>query len=489
MSKNLGRRHLLQMLGAGAFAAGCGSNASPTSQQPPEETPPQGMPGPQPTAGPIPAPTTPPDPEREATPAEMLAEIETIVVVMMENRSFDHYLGSLKRDAAYASASKVDGLTGNESNLAPNGAPVQVFNLTDFTVADPPHGWDASHAQYNGGKNDGFVKAHAGADQNDVMGYHDRAQLPFYYWLADNFTVCDRWFSSVMGPTWPNRFYLHAGTSKGKKDNTPFLVGAPDTLWDKLKAAGKSFKNYYAGAVAFYTGGFVGKLGSLNPTVPMSQFFADAKDGRLPNFSIIDPDFQANDDHPAHDIRLGQVFLHSIYQAMAESPQWQKSLLVITYDEHGGFFDHVPPPGATDDQAEFSTYGFRVPTIVVGPSVRKGYVCNTVFDHTSVGATLVKRFGIAPTSARMGAANDLSSVLDPKLYKKPRSAPPGAPTPQAMSMQEILAKVGTNSQEELSRMIADGRIPARYVDPRPHAERMLSWLSHAERLGALEIVR
>jgi phospholipase C len=474
------------MFGAGAFVAGCGDSAglpAPVASDPPASA--GGDPGPAPVAPANP----PPPPAEQATPQQLLADIDTIVVVMMENRSFDHYLGSLKKDASYPNAGKVAGLDGTEQNPDPQGNPVSVFNLTDFTVADPPHGWDPCHAQFNGGKNDGFVKAHAGADQNDVMGYHVRAQLPFYYWLADNYTVCDRWFASVMGPTWPNRFYLHCGTSKGKKDNTPFLIGAPDTLWEKLRAGGQSFKNYYAGAVAWFTGALVGKLTTINPTAPISQFFDDAKNGRLPNFSIIDPDFQANDDHPAHDVRLGQVFLHSIYQALAQSPQWPRCLLVVTYDEHGGFFDHVPPPAADDDVTEFKNFGFRVPTIIAGPTVRRGYVSSTVFDHTSVGATLMRRFGLPSLSARMAAANDLSSVLDPKLYRAPAPAPGGAPTPQAMSAREILARVGPNSQEELERMIADGRIPKGLVDTRPHAERMLSWLGHAERLGALRIVR
>src|SRR5262245_39893791 len=209
----LTRRRALQLFGAAGTLAGCGSNGdgspagAPVGQEP---STPYGEPGPG---------ASQPDPGNpgDATPAKMLAEIETIVVVMMENRSFDHYLGSLKRDPKYAAAGSVDGLTGAENNPAPNGTPISIFNLQNFTVADPPHGWDAAHAQFNAGKNDGVVKAHAGATQNEVMGFHDRAQLPFLYWLADNYTVCDRWFSSVLGPTWPNRFYLHAGTSKGKK--------------------------------------------------------------------------------------------------------------------------------------------------------------------------------------------------------------------------------------------------------------------------------
>src|SRR5688572_27269518 len=134
------------------------------------------------------------------TPEELLAPIQTIVVLMMENRSFDHYLGALRLLEGHDS----EGLDGTESNPAPDGSDVGVFNLLDFTPADPPHGWDECHAQFNNGANDGFVIAHEGPDQNDVMGYHIREQLPITYALADASAICDHWYASVMGPTWPN---------------------------------------------------------------------------------------------------------------------------------------------------------------------------------------------------------------------------------------------------------------------------------------------
>lgn len=161
---------------------------------------------------------------------------------MMENRSFDHFLGALKTDPTYPGKANVEGLTGAETNPAPDGTPVKVFKMSNFTPKDPPHGWDASRVQFNGGKNDGFVRAHAGETQHEAMGYHDRSQIPFYYWLADNFAICDRWFASVMGPTSPNRFYLNAATSKGKKDNKPIWIGVPPTIWDRLEAKGLTFK-------------------------------------------------------------------------------------------------------------------------------------------------------------------------------------------------------------------------------------------------------
>src|SRR5262249_16901754 len=153
--------------------------------------------------------------------------------------------------AMYSQRAKVEGLTGSESNPAPDMTDVKVFRLENFTPADPPHDWNSCHSQFDMGKNDGFVKAHAGSSQNDVIGYHDRSQIPFYYWLADNFTVCDHWHASVMGPTWPNRYYMHSASSAGAKSNSA-PSPLPDTIWERLEAKGVTYKNYYAGIGGFY---------------------------------------------------------------------------------------------------------------------------------------------------------------------------------------------------------------------------------------------
>jgi phospholipase C len=420
------------------------------------------------------------------TPEQLLSTIDTIVVLMMENRSFDHFFGALKSDAAYAQRDVVDGLRGDESNLNAAGQPVTVFKMDNFTPEDPPHSWDECHRQWNGGANDGFVTEHAGASENEAMGYHDRSQIPFYYWLADNYTVCDRWFCSLLGPTWPNRYYLHAASSGGRKDNTPG-GGPAANIWQRLEDQNQTFKNYYDGAVAWYFGGFIGQLFTLNPTAGIAQFFSDAQAGTLPAFSIIDPDFQANDDHPSHDIMRGQAFVASVYKALAESPQWERCLFVITYDEHGGFYDHVPPPAAEDDLPEFAQLGFRVPAIVVGPTVKRGHVNSTVLEHSSVPATLGTRFGIASLGKRMDSSNDLSSCIDPALYQNP--APPAADPPAVMMNihRALEVGVGQSSQPELDKLVASGAIPDHLVDKRTPEERIRAWLAHGQRLGAVKL--
>ncbi len=483
-SNDVTRRGALLGLGASLGLAACGGSdeavvAEPVA--PPAITPPASTAPPAPT----PPPAIPP-PAPALTPQQLLAGIDHIVVLMMENRSFDHFLGALKTDAGYASKAAVEGLKGTESNLAPDGTPVPVFKLDNFTPEDPPHGWGAMHAQYNGGKNDGFVTAHAGEHQAEVMGFHDRSQIPLYYWFADNFAICDQWFASVLGPTWPNRFYLHATTARGQQENRPFLFGAPDTIWDRLRDQKLSYKNYAAGVTTWYAGGFVGKLLSHNPSAAIGEFFEGAKKGTLPSFSLIDPDYQASDDHPAHNILRGQAFVASIYKALAESPAWERTLLVITYDECGGFFDHVPPPVAVDDDPDFARQGFRVPAIVIGPTVKKGYVCKTQLEHSSVAATLRTRFGIASLSKRMDAASDISDCIDPAKVKAPAKPPAGMPM-VAMSMNTALYDgVGVHSSPLLERLVAEGTSPA--VDRRPHQERIGSWLEHAVRLGAVRIL-
>ncbi|HEY8376088.1 MAG TPA: alkaline phosphatase family protein [Nannocystis sp.] len=394
----------------------------------------------------------------DLAPEELLAPIEHIVVLMMENRSFDHYFGARKLVEGLA----VDGLTGTESNPSVSLGDITVFKMDEFQPKDPPHGWDECHNQFNLGENNGFAfeneKKNPGYTEQ-VMGYHVREQIPVLYALADNFALCERWFASVMGPTWPNRYYLNACTSNGGKTNfpDPFIT----TLWHRCDDAGISSKIYFtdvpwvAGAFPFVPtvwnklsddGGF--DLNTLTNPNDLERFFEDAAAGTLPNFVCIDPGFTSNDDHPDHDITLGQILIGSIYKALAESPLWSKTLFIITYDEHGGFYDHVPPPKTVDALEEFKQLGFRVPSLVIGPHVRKGCVVSTLFEHCSVGATLMRRFGLQPLNERMATANDVSSCINPAYLDNPQPPPP-VPLVD-VSVGEITARVGrSTSQKEL----------------------------------------
>lgn len=413
------------------------------------------------------------------TPEELLAPIDTFVILMMENRSFDHCLGSLR----LLEGRDVIGLAGTEKNPAPNGTFVDVFKLEDFTPADPPHDWDACHNQFNGGKNDGFVLAHAGNNQADVMGYHVREQLPITYALADAHAVCDHWFASVMGPTWPNRFFLHGATSKGQKSNLP--VFGFKSIFDVLDDAGISHRVYYHD-VAWCSGAYF-KTSGLSG---IENFFKDAENGTLPNVVFIDPHFLgqgANDDHPDHDVRLGQALIASVYAALGKSPQWKRCMFILTYDEHGGFFDHVVPPTTDDDDADFKQLGFRVPGIVAGPFVKTGCTVTTEFEHVSILRTLARRFGLPSLNTRMSTANDLSSCIQPAYFDAPRSAValPAVPVPfkQIAQRPEVTA-----THPEMRAALDQGLIP-------PHLDRRAEGLAitkrvleEGERLGVVTIL-
>ncbi|MDP2315153.1 MAG: alkaline phosphatase family protein [Pseudomonadota bacterium] len=368
---------------------------------------------------------TGPKDDTGAAVAPEAATIDTIVVVMMENRSFDHYLGSLRLAEG---RDDVDGLDATMSNPGSAGDEYPVAPATVDCVADPAHGWGDSHSQFNDGANDGFVREYEdradAAVLAEVMGYQTRATLPIHYALADSFTVCDRWFCSVMGPTWPNRFYGHAATSDGQKNNDLPSGGAFTfpTVWTKLDEAGVAWRYYYTDVP--YIGLFANHFRD-DTSGFIEDFLQDAERGTLPAVVWIDPGFTYNDDHPPHHPGLGQEFIAMVYEALARSPQWGRCLLVITYDEHGGFYDHVAPPTTADDLAAdgFDQMGFRVPTLLIGPYVRPG-VEHTTFDHTSWIKYVCERHGIDPWNARLRAANSIGVALDTDRMARAEAAAP-----------------------------------------------------------------
>jgi phospholipase C len=418
-------------------------------------------------------------PPGDASAERALAAIDHVVVLCMENRSFDHVLGSLR----FLEGRPVDGLKGTEANPNARGEAVSVYLLEDFTPRDPPHTWSASHAQWNGGLNDGFVKEHEGDAEAQVMGYHTRAQLPATYALADGGALCDRWFSSVLGPTWPNRYYLHGATSGGQKTNLP-AIGFR-SVFSALDDAGVSHKNYYHD-IAWASGGY-GKTSGLSK---IEEFFADAALGTLPAYSLIDPRFfgrGANDDHPDHDVMLGQALIASVVAALAQSPLWSRSLFVLTYDEHGGFHDHVPPPTTVDSRRDFAQLGFRVPAVVAGPYVRAGCVVSEVLEHTSVISTLTRRFGLEPLNARVEATRDLSVCLDGAKVGWPRPAPvlPSVPVSRRALLSRPEPKI---YHPELWELAERGAIPHGLDRRHEGLDLTFRVLACGERLGAVTLL-
>jgi phospholipase C len=299
-----------------APARDAGSDNSPTDAAQPDAAAPD-------TAPPdrTPADTAAPDtePQSKLTPDELLAGIDTFVVLCMENRSFDHVLGARR----LLEERPVEGLRAEMHNPDRDGRPVLIHRLNGFSHVDPPHDWDPVHGQWNEGAMDGFVRIHPGPDAAQVMGYYTREEQPVTWALADAFVTCDHWFSSVLGPTWPNRFYLHGATALGVQTNAPAL-GLP-TVFGRLEEVGKTHRNYFCD-IAWATGGYL----RLANNAGIERFFADARNGELPNVAFVDPQFfgaGANDDHPDHDVRLGQAFIAAVYAALRSSPQWNLGAL------------------------------------------------------------------------------------------------------------------------------------------------------------------
>jgi phospholipase C len=332
--------------------------------------------------------------------------IDHIVVVMMENRSFDHYLGWLPG---------ADGRQQGLSYLDRDGVRHATHRLTTYTgcgFADPDHSYEGGRVEVNGGACDGWLWA--GSNDEFCIGYYTDADLAFYGRAARDWTVCDRYFAAVMAETYPNRFFQHAAQTD-RLHNSPDLATMP-TIWDRLAEHGVS-RRYYFSDVPF-TAMWGTRLLDVSGT--FAEFLAAAATGNLPAVSFVDPRFLdeeaglSGDDHPHSDIRVGQHFLNTVYQAVVDGPNWAGTVLVINYDEWGGFFDHVAPATAPDPRPELDTglRGFRTPCLVISPLARRGAVAHGTYDHASVLQMIEWRHGLEPLTVRDAAARNLAEVLD-----------------------------------------------------------------------------
>jgi len=405
-----------------------------------------------------------------------LAKIDHVVVLMQENRSFDHLLGYLSHPdhglpilESTPGRDVPEGLRGGESNPRIPGRPVIIqpygtgsvnIGLNSFIHAtgvpfSPHHEHEHVVEQINDGAMDGFVNDFVSrfpsADPQFAMSFYTGAHLPVFDALGGRFAICDRWFCSHPGPTQPNRFCTLSG-------HTPVLDNFPisdpiygylrmPTMFELLTEAGVDW-GYYEGDIGFLRMYDRYRLDGKHLR-PLAQFFKDAALGQLPRVAFVDPNFAdvppaatANDDHAPADVSFGQALIGMIHDAVVTSPRWVTSdgtagaMLVITYDEHGGFFDHVPPPGTPrSEQPEpvplvhprsKSFYGPRVPAFAISPFVRPGRVDHTIYDHTSIMATILHRFvGEIPRQLgpRVAVANHLGGLLELDEPRRPGALP------------------------------------------------------------------
>lgn len=400
---------------------------------------------------------TSPNPAWNFSPGT-LSNIQHIVVLTMENRSFDHMLGYLSLPVAQGGGGRtdVDGLKGTESNSF-RGTTFPSAPVTDtFFSPFPPHGFEPVHRSVNGGLMDGFAAEYAAqngaAIAGRIMGHQMASTVPAYDSLARDFAIGHRWFAAHPGPTFVNRFYELTGRPNldprgfWEFDNSgPLRPVFTKTIFDYLSDPAFSDTGEAVSWTYFEQGycflRFFEKYTFDNEHVvnlhdPDRGFFALAKAGTLPSVSFIDPHFVelppgSNDDDSPSDIKDGQAFVRSVVEAVVAGPAWGSTLLVIIYDEHGGFYDHVPPSVATKVSPELpiETHGVRVPSLVISPWVGAGVVFGSDaapvapqpkqrndqnFDHTSILRTIARRFmskNPPYLGARYAAANDLSTVV------------------------------------------------------------------------------
>jgi phospholipase C len=419
-------------------------------------------------------------------------EIQHVVALMLENQSFDRLLGFVRLDDA---SERIDGLTGNETMPAALTDPGRVVRLergtalalyvTDPTpghqfediavqvfgqprVPDPPtptmNGFIDNYARQAGpdGKPIGSERAAAG------LACLDPSLVPVISRLAKSFVVCDRWFSSCPGPTWPNRFFVHAATSNGYIDSPTDLQALAGfltsrfrmrTIYENLAAAGRSWAVYFGDHAQAFGISTLHRYASDN--FRRLDVAAEVAAGTLPHYSFLEPGYMdapgspAADQHPPHHLLDGERLIAWVYDTLrGNEAVWGKSLLVLLYDEHGGFFDHVPPPAtvppdqasAAGEKFKFDRLGVRVPALLVSPWVRKGRVDHRVYDHTSLLATVKGLFGLPEFLTRRDAqANTLDDAnfvgtprtLDDTPANLSALVPSHAPAPRAKKLSDL----------------------------------------------------
>jgi phospholipase C len=381
-----------------------------------------------------------PFPDRAAG-TDSIPQIEHVVVLMMENHSYDNRLGMLRRPGADGFRIGRDGRP-TATNPYANGDIQHAFRMptTCQQSRHPAQDWLSSHTQSAGGRNDGFVISSSGPV---AMGYWQRADQPFYYSLASTFPIADRYFSSVLGQTYPNRRYLLAATSIGQVDDTvpgPADYPANGTIFDQLNAHGITWKDYYSTlpSALLYPPLYEKNLANV---VPVAGFFADAAAGTLPGYCLVEPDYGNQSEENPQNIAEGEAFAARVINAVMAGPAWDRTLLVWTYDEHGGYYDHVPPPAAVPPDSippqvppgqgsaydGFARYGFRVPCAVVSPWARRNYVSHRVFDHTSILKLVETKWNLPALTYRDANAASLLDLVDlrrPFFLRPPRLAAP-----------------------------------------------------------------
>jgi phospholipase C len=416
---------------------------------------------------------------RKPLPSPRNMPIDTFVVLMMENRSFDHYLGWLpKADGRQAGLRYKDKDGKSHSTHALSG------DFQGCAYSDPDHSFDGGREELNNGKMDGFRRA--GDNDDFAIGYYHEKDIPFLPSAARAFTTYDRFFCSILASTFPNREYMHAAQSYGKVDNSipsegfhppsGFQAGFPDTtIFAALKKKGIDGRYYYIDEPAAALWGAPGLARSNH----VEEYYARCASGTLAPLSFVDPAFAnegggtSGDEHPHGDIRAGQAYMSDVVHAFMASPQWKNGVIFIVYDEWGGFFDHVRPPRVPDIRSnrdinkDFGQMGFRIPAVAISPYVRRGHVNHGIFGFESIIKMIEYRFGVGPLTRRDAYAHNIARSFD--FESKPRLGLPNLPDPPMVAGAPCGSpKAGTVDYS---------------ARPKPHDMTALRTSGYLERLG------
>jgi phospholipase C len=383
-----------------------------------------------------------PYPDR-AVGADQVPEIEHIVVVMMENHSFDNLLGLIGRGDGFTVGS--DG-TPTASNPDGHGNLIHAFHMpNECQTTGVRNDWTAAHEAFDGGTNQGFVTS----STPEAMGYFTKDDLPFTCGMASVFPIADRYFCSAMAQTDPNRRYLISGTSLGLINDTfPTELPPNGVIYEQFDKHGITWKDYYSDAPTL--GVYLPYLEEGNPVrngvTKIDQFYIDAAAGNLPQYCLVEPNYDESSEEDPQDIQFGDQFIGKVVNAVMSSPNWPKTMLIWTYDEHGGYYDHVPPPAAIppddippnlqpgDPPGTFDQYGFRVPAGVVSPYAKKDFVSHTVYDHTSILKTVEEKWNLPALTRRDANASSLFDMVDvrskPAFLTPPKLPAAANPVPK-----------------------------------------------------------
>jgi phospholipase C len=363
-------------------------------------------------------------------PAPGESGIDHIVIVTMENRSFDHLFGSLPgANGMQAGLSYTDNIGVSHSTywLAAPPAP----DYTGCGHPDPDHSYGPDRVAYDNGAMDGFLRA--GSNDIYTIGYYAASDIPFYASLAQTYMACDNWFAAILGPTFPNRMFLWAAQTDRLDDSIGF--SSLPTIFDRLAQSGISHRYYFNNVPYLALWGFK----YLFSTSLFSDFLADAASGNLPAVSFVDPNYTVlddgtgNDDHPHADIRNGDAFLCQVFNAVANGPNWANTVLIVLFDEWGGFFEHVPPPRVIapntvdpDLVNGAALLGFRIPAVVASPFTWGAGVNHQLYDHTAALKLIEWRWGLQPLTAR-DASPDINNPAASFNFSAPAAIVPVLP--------------------------------------------------------------